>query len=189
MSNSPLISILPMLFEKIKIDEDDVIMMDADFEFGVDDSHGSGGYSASVGDAVQHFVLSGDLDGKTADRNLYTVLSKMDRDERQNAARFRRNHAYVPLFKYIERLYKTIRHVYFSTSSIRSSANIQTSKRMLSLNLVERLGRSTRMCCADESAATAGEPCVEEIFFCRAIDRKTETLKIMARPTAIAQRR
>ena len=40
-----------MLFEKIKIDEDDVIMMDADFEFGVDDSHGSGGYSASVGDA------------------------------------------------------------------------------------------------------------------------------------------
>ena len=131
MSNSPLVSILSMLFEKIKIDEDDVIMMDADFEFGVDDSHGTG-YSASVGDASNILKLSS-LDGKTADRNFYTVLDKMDRDERQNAARFRRNQAYVPLFKYIERLYKTIRHVYFSNSSIRSSANIQTSKRMLSL--------------------------------------------------------
>ena len=69
--------------KKIKIDEDDVIMMDADFEFGVDDSHGSGGYSASVGDASNILKLSGDLDGKTADRNFYTVLSKMDRDERQ----------------------------------------------------------------------------------------------------------
>ena len=89
----------------------------------------------------------------------------------------------------IERLYKTIRHVYFSNSSIRSSANIQTSKRMLSLNLVERLGRSTRMCCADESAATAGEPCVEEIFFYRAIDQEIEIVKIMARAMAIAQTR
>ena len=30
---------------------------------------------------------------------------------------------------------------------------------------MERLGRASRLCCADESAATAGEPCVEEIFF------------------------
>ena len=60
MSNSPLISILSMLFKKIKIDEDDVIMMDADFEFGVGDSHGSGGYSTSVGDASNILKLSGD---------------------------------------------------------------------------------------------------------------------------------
>ena len=151
--------------KKIKIDEDDVIMMDPDFDFGVGDSHGTGGYSISVGNSSKKMKLSG-LDTKAAEnKSFYAVLSKMDRDERQNAARLRRNHAYVPLVKYIERLYKTIRLVYFNNSNVRSSANIQTSKRMLSLNVVERLGRSTRMCCADESAATAGEPCVEEIFF------------------------
>jgi hypothetical protein len=176
--------------KKIKVDEEDEIMMDDDFDYDDDDNdnYNSAISSAAINNDNNNINknTSSDTVGinnySNEDRNnsnnnlkkyskkfiggnFYKVLSKMDRDERQSKARFRRNHAYVPLCKYISQLYSMVKQVYFGNSDIESTEVIIASNRLLSINLVERLGRATRLCCADESAATASEPCVEEIFF------------------------
>ena len=153
--------------KKIKIDEDDEMMMaadDDDFDYGEDDDDDDN-YGGNINITNGNDGNKKKHNRKFISGNFYEVLSKMDRDERQQKARFRRNHAYVPLFKYFTQLYYMVKQVYFGDSDIESTEVLLASNRLLSINLVERLGRASRLCCADESAATAGEPCVEEIFF------------------------
>ena len=123
MSNKPIISILSMFIEKIKIDEDDEMMMaadDDDFDYGEDDDDDDN-YGGNINITNGNDGNKKKHNRKFISGNFYEVLSKMDRDERQQKARFRRNHAYVPLFKYFTQLYYMVKQVYFGDSDIEST--------------------------------------------------------------------
>eukprot|EP00945_MAST-04E_sp_MAST-4E-sp1_P003341 g3341.t1 len=122
------------------------------------------------------FVFPGDhgLDeeerGEAMGRNdFYKSFNAMDQDERLSNSRLRRKLVKVDARQLVSGFWACLQHIIFGETGTAMTPML-TRLPLISSRVVERLGRVTRLCCVDENAATAGEPCVEEVFLLKGDD-------------------